>query len=169
MELLQLPLIYPTAKNFHMAVEGGGDDMIFLHKTTKGPCQIQSYGLYAAERMGFPRDVLEVAKGLHELLSNSSGKVANVVPSDTAQLQVNSVLQAFLITVHSNEWYSSPVFANEENLTVAPAQAIYELGQRLTDLGSSTLDDESLRKMLLELKARFFVTPKKGNGRTRVD
>lgn len=79
-----------------MAVEGGGDDMVFLHKVTKGPCQLQSYGLYAAERMGFPKDVLEVARGLREMLSNSSGKMANVVPSDTAQLQVKSVLPASL-------------------------------------------------------------------------
>lgn len=46
MALLQLPSIYPTAQNFHMAVETQGDNMVFLHKVVKGPCQQRSYGLW---------------------------------------------------------------------------------------------------------------------------
>jgi hypothetical protein len=38
-------------------------------------------------------------------------------------------------------------------------QAIYSLGQRLIDLQSSSLDEDNLRIMLLELKSSFFVTP----------
>mmetsp|Transcript_42797 Transcript_42797/g.107121 ORF Transcript_42797/g.107121 Transcript_42797/m.107121 type:complete len:876 (+) Transcript_42797:142-2769(+) len=125
MELLQLPSVYPTAQNYHMSVNSDGDDLVYLYKLAKGPCELKSYGLYAAERMGFPKEVLECAKQMRQIVANTSGGLVNVpLTTDTAHLA-----------------------------------AIYELGQKLIDLQSSTLDDDSLRNMLLDLQARFFRTP----------
>ena len=60
-----------------------------INQVVKGPCQLKSYGLYAAERMGFPKDVLECAHELREILSNSGGSLVNVSQGrDIAQLQV---------------------------------------------------------------------------------
>jgi len=127
MELLQLPSVYPTAQNYHMSVNSDGEALVYLYKLAKGPCQLKSYGLFAAERMGFPKEVLECAKEMREIVSNTSGGLVNVPSTaDTAHLQV-----------------------------------IYELGQKLLDLQSSTLDDDSIRNILLDLHTRFFRTPQK--------
>ena len=66
-ELNDLEGIYPRVKNFHIAVQESGKDIIFLRKLREGGVA-HSFGIHVARLAGMPREVLDSAeKTLHAL------------------------------------------------------------------------------------------------------
>ena len=67
---------FPRIKNYHVAIEYEGTNLIFLHKVFEGGTD-ESYGIEVAQLAGFPLDVIEHARNLrtkiaHEKLLNGS-------------------------------------------------------------------------------------------------
>ncbi|MDD8026527.1 MAG: DNA mismatch repair protein MutS [Acidobacteriota bacterium] len=65
-ELTELALTLPRIKNFHVAVEERGGDVVFLRRIVPGPSD-RSYGIHVAQLAGLPRDVIGRAR---EILFN---------------------------------------------------------------------------------------------------
>jgi len=60
-ELTELPLVVPTAKNYNVAVQEWGDEVVFLRKIIPGGTD-KSYGIHVARLAGIPKEVIERAK-----------------------------------------------------------------------------------------------------------
>ena len=69
-ELTELEGKIPGVNNYCIAVRENGDDIIFLRKIVKGGAD-KSYGIQVARLAGVPEQVLERAKELVELLTES--------------------------------------------------------------------------------------------------
>ncbi len=65
-ELTELALLYPRIKNYNVAVEEWGDQVVFLRKIIPGGTD-NSYGIYVAQMAGLPSELINRAK---EILSN---------------------------------------------------------------------------------------------------
>jgi DNA mismatch repair protein MutS len=65
-ELTELALLYPRIKNYNVAVEEWGDQVVFLRKIIPGGTD-NSYGIYVAQMAGLPADLINRAR---EILSN---------------------------------------------------------------------------------------------------
>ncbi len=65
-ELTELAIMYPRIKNYNVAVEEVGDQVVFLRKIVPGGTD-NSYGIHVAGMAGLPTEVLERAR---EILSN---------------------------------------------------------------------------------------------------
>ncbi len=65
-ELTELALLYPRIKNYNVAVEEWGDQVVFLRKIIPGGTD-NSYGIYVAQMAGLPNELISRAK---EILSN---------------------------------------------------------------------------------------------------
>lgn len=60
-ELIELDSHFDSIKNYSVQTEEAGDDVIFLHKITKGGAD-NSYGIYVAKLAGIPRKTITRAK-----------------------------------------------------------------------------------------------------------
>ena len=65
-ELTELSEIMKGVKNYHLAVQEWGDEIIFLYKVTEGSCD-ESFGIHVAKLAGMPK---EVVKRSREILNN---------------------------------------------------------------------------------------------------
>jgi DNA mismatch repair protein MutS len=74
-ELTELPNILPRARNFNMAIDEQGDDIVFLHKVIPGGAD-RSYGVHVAQLAGLPRPVVERARELLAQLEAGSSDFA---------------------------------------------------------------------------------------------
>jgi DNA mismatch repair protein MutS len=84
-ELTKLPEILPRIKNYNVAVNETGKQVVFLHKIIEGGAD-KSYGIHVAQLAGIPPAVIQRANYLLDKLQNEAGTidVKNVHP--TAQL-----------------------------------------------------------------------------------
>jgi len=62
-ELCELEGLLAGVRNYNVAVKEWADEVIFLHKITRGGCD-QSYGVHVARLAGVPADVIDRAKTL---------------------------------------------------------------------------------------------------------
>jgi DNA mismatch repair protein MutS len=60
-ELTELALMFPTVKNYNIAVREWNDEIIFLRKIVQGGTD-KSYGIHVARLAGVPRKVVERAR-----------------------------------------------------------------------------------------------------------
>jgi DNA mismatch repair protein MutS len=74
-ELTELPNILPRARNFNVAIDEQGDDIVFLHKVIPGGAD-RSYGVHVAQLAGLPRPVVERARELLAQLEAGSSDFA---------------------------------------------------------------------------------------------
>ena len=65
-ELTELTRIMRGVKNYHLAVQEWGDEIVFLYKVTEGSCD-ESFGIHVAKLAGMPGGVVARA---HEILNN---------------------------------------------------------------------------------------------------
>ena len=79
-ELNDLEEIYPSVKNFHIAVKEVGKNVIFLRKLMEGGVA-HSFGLHVARMAGMPKQVLESAEKTLAALEN--GGIPDQVGDDT--------------------------------------------------------------------------------------
>lgn len=84
-ELTKLPEILPKIKNYNVAVNEAGKQVVFLHKIIEGGAD-KSYGIHVAQLAGIPPAVIQRANYLLDKLQNEAGTidVKNVHP--TAQM-----------------------------------------------------------------------------------
>lgn len=84
-ELTKLPEILPRIKNYNVAVNEAGKQVVFLHKIIEGGAD-KSYGIHVAQLAGIPPAVIQRANYLLNKLQNEAGTidVKNVHP--TAQM-----------------------------------------------------------------------------------
>ncbi len=75
-ELADLARRHKGIKNFHMAVEESGHDVVFLREVKRGAIG-RSYGIYVARLAGIPDDVVDNAR----LILANIGKKAKQVPT----------------------------------------------------------------------------------------
>ena len=86
-ELIKLPEILPKIKNYNIAVNETGKQVVFLHKIIEGGAD-KSYGIHVAQLAGIPSAVIQRANYILEKLQNEGRtiEVKNVHPS--AQLPI---------------------------------------------------------------------------------
>ncbi|MCK5450320.1 MAG: DNA mismatch repair protein MutS [Candidatus Omnitrophica bacterium] len=65
-ELTELAEIMEGVKNYHLAVQEWGNDIVFLYRATEGSCD-ESFGIHVAKLAGMPKHVVERAR---EILNN---------------------------------------------------------------------------------------------------
>jgi len=65
-ELIELAEMMKGVKNYHLAVQQWGSDIVFLYKVTEGSCD-ESFGIHVAKLAGMPSRVVERAR---EILDN---------------------------------------------------------------------------------------------------
>jgi DNA mismatch repair protein MutS len=65
-ELTELTNIMDGVRNYHLAVQEWGDEIVFLYKVMEGSCD-ESFGIHVAKLAGMPASVVERAK---EILNN---------------------------------------------------------------------------------------------------
>ena len=75
-ELARLEDRLDGLRNYHVLVEEGPDDVLFLHQIAPG-CAARSYGIHVARLAGAPREVLERAE---EVLGELEGRPAADAP-----------------------------------------------------------------------------------------
>jgi len=86
-ELADLARRKPGIKNFHMAVEESGHDVVFLREVKRGAIG-RSYGIYVARLAGIPDEVVENARAILAGI----GRKAKQVPASCRQSPVQSNL-----------------------------------------------------------------------------
>ncbi|HVU13763.1 MAG TPA: DNA mismatch repair protein MutS [Phototrophicaceae bacterium] len=70
-ELTELPNLLPRARNYNVAVDEEGEEVVFLHKVVPGGAD-RSYGVHVAQLAGLPRPVVERARELLKQLEEQS-------------------------------------------------------------------------------------------------
>lgn len=75
-DLVQLAKIYPNCQNLHLGVEQSQYGFRFLHRVQKGVAEECCYGLYAAERAGFPQEVVDQARHIRSVLVSNKANIA---------------------------------------------------------------------------------------------
>ncbi|MEA3489911.1 MAG: DNA mismatch repair protein MutS [Candidatus Omnitrophota bacterium] len=70
-ELIELSSIMKGIKNYHLAVQEWGDEVIFLYKVTEGSCD-DSFGIHVAKLAGMPGRVVERARDILNNLQKDS-------------------------------------------------------------------------------------------------
>jgi len=70
-ELTELSALYPTIKNYNIAVREWQDEIIFLRRIIEGGTD-KSYGIHVARLAGVPREVIERAKVILANLETAS-------------------------------------------------------------------------------------------------
>ncbi|HOM29986.1 MAG TPA: DNA mismatch repair protein MutS [Deltaproteobacteria bacterium] len=86
-ELADLSRRHKGVKNFHLAVEESGAEVVFLRTLRRGAIG-RSFGIYVARLAGIPREVIERARNLLEAVSSR----ARAVPSQARQAPVQASL-----------------------------------------------------------------------------
>ena len=84
-QLNELENSMPTVKNFRVAVEEFGDDIVWTHRVLPGGAD-RSYGIHVARMAGVPQAVLDRANEVLHDLENTSAPTA--VPVTTQRLQM---------------------------------------------------------------------------------
>ncbi len=72
-ELIKMEEILPALKNYTVAVDDTGGQVLFLHKIKKGSAN-KSYGVHVAQMAGLPQSVIKKATFLLEKLEKESDK-----------------------------------------------------------------------------------------------
>ena len=75
-ELTELALMFPTVKNYNIAVREWNDEIIFLRKIVAGGTD-KSYGIHVARLAGIPRAVVERARVILANLEANSLDINN--------------------------------------------------------------------------------------------
>lgn len=73
-ELTKLPEVLPKVKNYNVAVNENGKQIIFLHKIINGGAD-KSYGIHVAQMAGIPPAVIQRANFLLERLQDEAGVI----------------------------------------------------------------------------------------------
>ena len=73
-ELTKLPEILPRIKNYNIAVNESGKQVVFLHKIIEGGAD-KSYGIHVAQLAGIPPAVIQRANFLLEKLQNEARNI----------------------------------------------------------------------------------------------
>jgi DNA mismatch repair protein MutS len=84
-QLNELEKSMPTVKNFRVAVEEFGDDIVWTHRVLPGGAD-RSYGIHVARMAGVPQAVLTRANEVLQDLENTSAPTA--IPVSTQRLQM---------------------------------------------------------------------------------
>lgn len=86
-ELMELQSLCRYARNYTVAVQEHGDEIIFLRRIVPGKCD-RSYGIHVARLAGVPRDVLNRAQEILEMLEdapNTTRAVMHALPTITLE------------------------------------------------------------------------------------
>jgi DNA mismatch repair protein MutS len=98
-ELTQLPEILPKVKNYNVAVNEFGKQIVFLHKIIEGGAD-KSYGVHVAQMAGIPPAVIQRANYLLEKLQNEASVIDINNKPHTPQLPLfpstNPILDSLL-------------------------------------------------------------------------
>ncbi len=87
-ELTAMDKILPAMKNYTVAIEESGDEIIFMHKITQGAAS-KSYGVHVAELAGLPKSVINKAKSiLKKLEKNSDGSNAKILKNESHSMNL---------------------------------------------------------------------------------
>jgi DNA mismatch repair protein MutS len=70
-ELTELTDVMDGVKNYHLAVQQWGEEIVFLYKVTEGSCD-ESFGIHVARLAGLPKAVVERARDILENLQKDS-------------------------------------------------------------------------------------------------
>ncbi len=70
-ELTELSGVMEGVKNYHLAVQEWGDEIVFLYKVTEGSCD-ESFGIHVAKLAGLPQVVVDRARDILENLQKDS-------------------------------------------------------------------------------------------------
>jgi len=86
-ELTKLPEILPKIRNYNVAVNETGKQVVFLHKIIEGGAD-KSYGIHVAQLAGIPPAVIQRANYILAKLQNEAGtiEVKNVNPTEQIPL-----------------------------------------------------------------------------------
>ena len=84
-ELTKLPEILPRIKNYNVAVNETGKQVVFLHKIIEGGAD-KSYGIHVAQIAGIPPAVIQRANYLLSKLQNEAGTIEIKDFHPTAQI-----------------------------------------------------------------------------------
>jgi len=84
-ELTKLPEILPRIKNYNIAVNESGKQVVFLHKIIEGGAD-KSYGIHVAQLAGIPPAVIQRANYLLDKLQNEAGSIDMKDVHPTAQM-----------------------------------------------------------------------------------
>jgi DNA mismatch repair protein MutS len=88
-ELTALDQVYPSVKNYNIAVKKRGDDITFLRKIVPGGAD-DSYGIEVAKLAGIPNAVINRAKDVLRELEMGEG-TKPVVPVRSGQEEVSQI------------------------------------------------------------------------------
>jgi DNA mismatch repair protein MutS len=84
-ELTKLPEILPKIKNYNVAVNDTGKQVVFLHKIIEGGAD-KSYGIHVAQLAGIPPAVIQRANYLLNKLQDEAGIIEMKDINPTAQI-----------------------------------------------------------------------------------
>ena len=84
-ELTKLPEILPRIKNYNIAVNESGKQVVFLHKIIEGGAD-KSYGIHVAQLAGIPPAVIQRANFLLDKLQNEARSIDMKDVHPTAQM-----------------------------------------------------------------------------------
>lgn len=84
-ELTELTGIMDGVKNYNMAVQQWGDEVVFLYKLTEGSCD-ESFGIHVAKLAGMPKEVVSRARHILDNLHKDSlrGNIRSRFSDDNA-------------------------------------------------------------------------------------
>jgi DNA mismatch repair protein MutS len=88
-ELTKLPEILPKIKNYNVAVNDTGKQVVFLHKIIEGGAD-KSYGIHVAQLAGIPPAVIQRANYLLNKLQDEAGMIEMKDINPTAQMPLFS-------------------------------------------------------------------------------
>ena len=81
---------FSKIKNYHVAIDYKGTDLIFLHKVIEGGTD-ESYGIEVAQLAGFPLKVIDRARGLRSKIAQA--KLTNGLPPIIKDSQANEAMK----------------------------------------------------------------------------
>jgi DNA mismatch repair protein MutS len=84
-ELTQLSELLPGVRNYNVAVNESGGQVVFLHKIIPGGAD-RSYGIHVGQLAGLPSPVVQRAEQILLQLEKSSGKAVNIDPEVPRQM-----------------------------------------------------------------------------------
>jgi DNA mismatch repair protein MutS len=131
-ELTELARLYPRIKNYNIAVEEWGNQILFLRKIVPGGTD-NSYGIHVAQMAGLPGTVIERSREIlanleaNELTVNSVPKIATHQPGRTIDNNQLSLFQGKNSSIVEDTLKALDI----DNLT--PVQALVKLSE-LKDL-----------------------------------
>jgi DNA mismatch repair protein MutS len=146
-ELTELARLYPRIKNYNIAVEEWGNQILFLRQIIPGGTD-NSYGIHVAQMAGLPGTVIERSREIlanleaNELTLNSLPKLATHQPGRNTSHDQLSLFQVQKSSVIENAIKELDI----DNLT--PVQALLKLSElkNLTDEENKDKADRKSKK-----------------------